>query len=338
MKMRRNAKIRKPAPLERGETQRETYDLACGITGIPIRDGDEAIVFVIEPCATLAPLKSDIQTQSDGIYRPVSLPIRAMYMDCGNFEPILDGVDRAAEFVAAANAVLTKRGLQKLADWQDFIEKTREGFAFPGEEMSGGILSKNLRAFHLYAVHIDIFETMLRSGLGQGRLDRHLRHCNEIELPEKRDRLARFSNEGGPAKFASAKQELLESMAREIAGTFEQSEVPHLRIVSLCNAMIPVAKSALEGTFGAIAFEEIPVALRELVVFQHALSNMNRGFAPAFKTEGDFDHVLADDLDRVTRQLLQMQRAEFGIDLDQEPDEPEAKDEPDHRDDDDKPL
>ncbi|MBL0929460.1 MAG: hypothetical protein IBJ15_04980 [Alphaproteobacteria bacterium] len=313
------------------------FDVACGVTGIPIRDGDEVMLIVIEPCTTSVPFKPEFQTRSDGMYRPVSLPIPAIYMDGGNFEPTKDGIDRAREFVAALNAVLEQRGRLEIADWQDFIEKNRERVAFPGKEMTGKELQSDTRPYHLYAVHRDIFDAAIQSRSAPGRLYDRLRHVNEIEIPQAIKRLDLYFANRDAAEGESKRPAMQQTAANEIVAELERTADRHLRTVRLCAAMNEMVKNAIARN-QRIAWDDLPARLRDLLVFQDALSIMNRGLAPSFQSAFGYDHELADRLHGIAGQLLRSQRADLGIDLDQGPDEPDPDDEPRDRDDDDKPL
>jgi len=315
------------------------FDVACGITGIPIRDRDDVMLFVIEPCTTSAPFKAEFQTHSDGMYRPVSLPIPALYADGGNFDPINDenGIDRAAEFVAALNAIPTEQGGQAIADWQDFIEKRRERVLFPGMERAEKEYLSDTRAYHLYAVHRDIFDAVIQSRSAPGRLHDRLRHVNDVEIPQAIKRLDLYFADRDAAEVEWKRPVMQQTAANEIVAGLERTADRHFRAVRLCAAMNEMVKNAIARN-QRIAWDDIPVRLRDLLVFQDALSIMNRGFAPTFQSTFDYDHDLADRLHGIMGRLLRTQRAVLGIDLDQGPDEPDVEnDSNDRSDDDDRP-
>jgi len=278
-----------------------SFNIACGVSGIPIASGDEAIVFVIEPCAITKPLAAAMQNYPDSIFRPVSLPILAQYMDRGDFEPVREGVARAARFIAAVNVALRRFEREELADWGAFTHKHHAREQFPGKEFNSGVLKAD-RPYYFYAVHSEIFAAMLASPAAQRRAHEHLAQINQ-SIPEKLQDIERYLSSTPPEKLAAARTEHLWNAAHRLADWCTRTDIPHFRVVDLSQEVVPIAKAALAEK-RSIEPAEIPPAVWELMVFNHALSVLSRGFAPAFYSGEDYDRTLAQRINRLTGKLL----------------------------------
>lgn len=138
-----------------------SYHGTCGVTNLPIEEGDEVVLFVVENASSDVNFDSIGVHNSDAFFHPVSPPIRAVYKDYGRYSPVRDGGLAARIFLGWIGKISTD--FENISNWIDFEKKIGDGHSVPGKEFdaNSGEFEKSHKQVFVFPIHAKIYEKIV---------------------------------------------------------------------------------------------------------------------------------------------------------------------------------
>ncbi|MCA3264521.1 MAG: hypothetical protein ING19_00510 [Azospirillum sp.] len=313
-----------------------SYHYTCGITNLPILEGDPVVLFPVQQTKRSV---SALPTNAGRDYVPIFSAIGATYADYGMFD---SDHPAASRFVEAVNTA--HRGTRKF-DWRSLQKATfkdgEDGLLLPFTNFDGQRAVRDSSGIAFFAVHKRVYESVCAAAIANddvvGFRSSMRFHVNgaAYNLIAERTALRRLKREreaAGRTPESGAKDFADESAMNFITRFYRRLLNDSTPFVDAIDVLPPEGDAALEyakafhrgdAEFDVEAFiDAIPKEILDAAAFHWAMTEMRKTYAPP---SGGGSQSFALDLhaaaiEQAKHQLLRIKKS-FGEDCEDEAEE-----------------
>lgn len=259
-----------------------SYYGTCGVTNLPIEDGDEVVLFVLENALAVS-LPDCNMCYCDTLYYPVSPPIRATYEDYGDFAPQgNEGQKNAEIFLKDLERAAPKIG--KIS-WDAFGELLREGATVPGTENSKKGAARVEKQLYLFPVMAAVYEKMTQYAFKNKDFQRRMGFRFDDAMRDASFQRKSLRKIVDPEWDRDNRE-----FAKQCSRMFTRSDVPN---ISSFEWHAGVAAESFLAKGEETTIEDVSATAKEFLAFKFAMDDLRKSFAPL---SGGGSQTLAYDL------------------------------------------